>query len=463
MTPTPTGLSRRQALRGLGTLVALPWLESLASAAPPVAAGSPGGGVGSALAATGAPKRFAFMYVPNGVHVADWTPAAVGKLGELPKTLAALQPHVEHLNVITGLTLDKARANGDGAGDHARAMSSFLTGRQARKTHGADIRIGKSADQHIADAVGDATRFASLELGIERGALAGNCDSGYSCAYSSNLSWRGDATPNAKETDPKLVFERLFGGTDSKDTAAVRAKRDARAKSVLDFVAEDAKALTKQLGGSDQRKLDEYLTAVREVENRLDKMRKEAATRKPVAKPDMATPAGVPKEMKDHVRLMCDLMVLSFQTDLTRVVTFPFANDGSNRAYPTIGVPDGHHDLSHHGKDGKKQEKIQKINAFHVEQLAYLMDRMKAVKEAGGSTLLDNVTMVYGSGISDGDRHNHDDLPILLLGKGGGGLETGRHVKVAKETPLMNLYLAMFERLGAPLNSFGDSTGKLKI
>ena len=460
MTPTPTGISRRQALRGLGTLVALPWLESLAAAAPPVAQTS----AGSALAATGAPKRFAFMYVPNGVHVPDWTPATVGKLtGELPKTLAALQPHVEHLNVITGLTLDKARANGDGAGDHARAMSSFLTGRQARKTHGADIRIGKSADQHIADAVGDATRFASLELGIERGALAGNCDSGYSCAYSSNLSWRGDATPNAKETDPKLVFERLFGGTDSKDTAAVRAKRDARAKSVLDFVAEDAKALTKQLGGSDQRKLDEYLTAVREVETRIDKMRKEAATRKPVAKPDMATPAGVPKEMKDHVRLMCDLMVLSFQTDLTRVVTFPFANDGSNRAYPTIGVPDGHHDLSHHGKDGKKQEKIQKINAFHIEQLAYLMDRMKAVKEAGGGTLLDNVTMVYGSGISDGDRHNHDDLPILVLGKGGGDFETGRHVKVAKETPLMNLYLTMFDRLGAPLTTFGDSTGKLKI
>ena len=459
MAPTVTGISRRQALRGLGTIVALPWLESLASAASPAAASA----AGSAFAASGAPKRVAFMYVPNGVHVPDWTPEVVGKLGELPKTLASLQPYVEHLNVITGLTLDKARANGDGGGDHARAMSSFLTGRQARKTHGADIRSGKSADQHVADAIGDATRFASLELGIERGQLAGNCDSGYSCAYSSNLSWRGEASPNAKETDPKLVFERLFGGTDPKDTAAVRAKRDARAKSILDFVSEDAKSLTKQLGGSDQRKLDEYLTAVREVEHRIEKVRKEALSRKPVAKPDMPTPAGVPKDRQDHVRLMCDLMVLSFQTDLTRVVTFPFANDGSNQAYPTIGVPDGHHDLSHHGKDAKKQAKIQKINAFHVEQLAYLMGRMKAVKEAGGSTLLDNVTMVYGSGISDGDRHNHDDLPILLLGKGGGGLETGRHVKVAKETPLMNLYLAMFERLGAPLNTFGDSTGVLKI
>ena len=243
----------------------------------------------------------------------------------------------------------------------------------------------------------------------------------------------------------------------------MRAKRDARAKSVLDFVAEDAKALTKQLGGSDQRKLDEYLTAVREVETRIDKMRKEAATRKPVAKPDMATPAGVPKEMKDHVRLMCDLMVLSFQTDLTRVVTFPFANDGSNRAYPTIGVPDGHHDLSHHGKDAAKQAKLKKINTYHIEQLAYLCEKLKGVKEADGSTLLDNVMLVYGSGIGDGDRHNHDDLPILVLGKGGGDFETGRHVKVAKETPLMNLYLTMFDRLGAPLTTFGDSTGKLKI
>jgi hypothetical protein len=458
MTPK-LAVTRRQALQGLGTAVALPWLESLASAATPAA----GSGAGSALAASGAPKRVAFFYVPNGIHIPDWQPSVVGKLATLPKTLAPLQKHADYLNVISGLTLDKARANGDGGGDHARAMSSFLTGRQARKTHGADIRIGKSADQHIADAVGDATRFASLEIGIERGALAGNCDSGYSCAYSSNLSWRGEATPNAKEVDPKQVFERLFGNGDPRDTATARAKRDLRNKSVLDFVAADAKALTQKLGGNDQHKLDEYLTAVREVETRIEKARNDAAARKPVAKPDMAAPAGVPPEVRDHVRLMADLMVLAFQTDLTRVVTFPFANDGSNRSYKPIGVPEGHHELSHHGRDARKQAQIQKINAFHIEQLAYLLDRLRGIKEAGGGNLLDSTMMVYGSGISDGDRHNHDDLPILLLGKGGGGLETGRHLKVPKETPLMNLYLAMFERLGCPTSHFGDSTGVLKL
>jgi Protein of unknown function (DUF1552) len=444
-----SGISRREALMGLGTLVALPWMESLASAAPAVVA---------------PPKRAAFLYVPNGVNVENWFPSAVGKLtGELPKTLSTLKPFIGQMNVLTGLTLDKARANGDGGGDHARAMSSFLTGRQARKTHGADIRIGKSADQHLADAIGDATRFASLELGIERGAQAGNCDSGYSCAYSSNLSWRGEATPNAKEVDPKLVFERLFGSNDPKDTQVARAKREAYNKSVLDFVSEDAKSLTKTLGNNDQRKLDEYLSAVREVENRIEKAKKASLDRKPVAKPNMASPTGIPKEMQDHVRLMCDLMVLSFQTDLTRIITMPFANDGSNRAYPHIGVPEGHHDLSHHGKDAKKLEKLQKINAFHIEQLAYLLEKLQGVKEANGTTLLDNLMLVYGSGISDGDRHNHDELPILLFGKGGGDLETGRHLKFAKETPLMNLYLTMFDRLGAPATAFGDSTGKLKL
>ena len=363
MTPTnPTGpapVSRRAVLKGLGTVVALPWLETLASAA----------GTGGAAAKSVIPKRAAFIYVPNGVHVPDWTPAAVGKLGTLPDILKPLQPYTSHLNVLSNLTLDKARANGDGGGDHARAMSAFLTGRQARKTHGADIRSGVSADQVLADAIGADSRFHSLEIGLERGGQAGNCDSGYSCAYSSNLSWRGESTPNAKEVDPKLVFERLFAGTESKELAAAKAKRDAYNKSVLDFVREDAKSLGRTLGQGDQRKLDEYLTAVREVEQRITQTAKANAAFTP-KKPGMAAPAGVPKDVADHARLMSDLLVLAFQTDLTRVVTFPFANDGSNRPYPTIGVPDGHHDLSHHGMDKAKQAKIKKINQFHVEQLA---------------------------------------------------------------------------------------------
>ncbi len=449
MTQTP--ISRRIALRGLGTMVALPWLESLAAAAGPVAA-----------AAGGPPRRLAFVYVPNGVVMPDWKPAAAGKLGTLPDILKPLQPYTSHLNVLSELTLDKARANGDGGGDHARAMSSFLTGRQARKTHGADIRIGQSADQHVATAVGDSTRFPSIELGIERGQQAGNCDSGYSCAYSSNLSWRGEASPNAKETDPRLVFERLFGEGDAKDMAASRAKRELYNKSVLDFVAADAKSLTGTLGGGDKRKLDEYLTAVREIEVRIEKAKK-AAGSKPSAKPDMAVPSGTPKELTDHVRLMCDLMVLAFRTDTTRVITLPFANDGSNRSHPFIGVTEGHHELSHHQRNEDKLAKIKKINTFHVENLAYLVGKMQAVKEANGTTLLDNSLLVYGSGIGDGDRHNHDDLPILLLGKGGGSVEAGRHLVFQKETPLMNLYLSLFDRMGAPTERFGDSTGRLKI
>jgi hypothetical protein len=445
-----TRVDRRTLLKGLGTVVALPWLESLALAAP-----------ASTPAKAAAIKRAAFVYVPNGVHLPDFFPAAEGKLGaKLPEILASLEPYKDKLNVIHGLALDKARANGDGPGDHARAMSAFLTGRQARKTHGADIRSGVSADQHIAGAIGDKTRFASLELGIERGQQAGNCDSGYSCAYSSNLSWRGESTPNAKECDPKAVFDRLFGDG-SKEQTAVRAKRDAYNKSVLDFVLDDAKQLNKTLGQADARKMDEYLESVREVETRIARAMKEGD--KPAPKTDMKRPDGVPKEVQDHIRLMCDLMVLAFQTDTTRVVTLPFANDGSNRPYKMIDVPEGHHDLSHHGRDNAKQMKLKKINTFHIEQLAYLCGKLKGVKEADGSTLLDNVMLTYGSGIGDGDRHNHDDLPILTLGTGAGSLEAGRFLKYKFDTPLMNLYMALFERMGCPTKSFGDSTGVLKI
>jgi hypothetical protein len=446
-------ISRRAALRGLGTVVALPWLEGLASAAP----------AGPTLAAGAAPRRLAFIYVPNGVHMADWSPQRDGPLGTLPDILKPLDPFKSHLNVFSGLTLDKARANGDGPGDHARAMSAFLTGRQPRKTHGADITVGKSADQHVATVIGDATRFPSLELGIERGLNAGNCDSGYSCAYSANLSWRSDTTPNAKECDPKQVFDRLFGDASSKEQAAARAKRDLYNKSVLDFVMDDAKALNQRLGQGDQRKLDEYLTAVREVEQRIERAKKAAADRKVIARPNVPAPTGIPKDVTEHIRLMCDLMVLAFQTDTTRVVTLPFANDGSNRPYQMIGVPEGHHDLSHHQRNQDKQAKLKKINTFHIEQLAYLATKLKAVKEADGTSLLDNVMLVYGSGISDGDRHNHDDLPILLLGGGGGTIPGGRHIKVPNETPLMNLYLSLFDRMGAPTERFGDSTGRLKI
>jgi hypothetical protein len=443
-------------LKGVGTAIALPWLESLAAAGP----------AGSAAAT---PRRLAFLYVPNGVNMAAWTPAETGKLAKLEGILAPLDPFREYVNVFTGLALDKARPNGDGPGDHARAMAAFLTGRQARKTHGADIRAGMSADQHVANAIGDATRFPSLEIGIESGKNEGNCDSGYSCAYSHNLSWRGESTPNAKECNPKQLFERLFSGTDPKELAAARAKRELYNKSVLDFVSEDARGLNRTLGTGDQRKLDEYLSAVRDIEQRIEKMR-QANSNRPVPKPNVPAPEARDDKYwrehnVEHIHLMADMMVLAYQTDLTRVVTFPLANDGSNRPYKHIDVAEGHHDLSHHGSDPKKLEKIKKINTFHVEQVAYLLGKLNAVREADGTTLLDNVMMVYGSGIGDGNRHNHDDLPILLMGKGGGTIEGGRHLVLPKrsDTPLMNLYLSLFERMGAPSPRFGDSTGKLSI
>lgn len=446
-------ITRRTALKGLGTALALPWLESLASAAPAV---------------TGPPRRLAFLYVPNGVNMAAWTPKAEGKLGELPETLKPLEPFKESVNVMSGLACDKARANGDGPGDHARAMSSFLTGRQARKTQGADIKVGMSADQHVATAVGEQTRFPSLELGIERGGNTGNCDSGYSCAYSHNLSWRSENTPNAKEVDPRAVFNRLFKGEDPKELAEARAKRELYNKSVLDFVTEDAKDLTKTLGTADQRKLDEYLASVREIEQRIEKARQLKSG--PVVGANMPAPPAERDQYwrehyQEHIRMMCDLLVLAFQTDLTRVATFPFANEGSNRPYKHIEVPEGHHDLSHHANDAAKLTKIKKINTFHIEQVAYLLGKMAAVKEANGSTLLDNAMIVYGSGNGDGNRHNHDDLPVLLMGKGGGSIPSGRHVVIPRrpETPITNLFLALFERMGAPAKAFGDSTGVLKL
>jgi hypothetical protein len=418
----------------------------------------------NAPAATELPLRLAFMYIPNGCHMEDWTPASLGAGYQLPWILQPLASHQKDLLVLSGLTLDKARANGDGGGDHARAMSAFLTGRQPRKTDGADIRAGISADQVAAERVGGATRFRSLELGCEPGRQAGNCDSGYSCAYSSNLSWRGEASPNAKEVDPKLVFERLFGNNVKPEEAAARAKREQRQKSILDFVLEDANDLRRQLGATDQRKVDEYLTAIRDIELRIQKAKDLA--NKPIIAPNVPRPAGTPREYADHIRLMYDLMALAFQGDLTRVATFAHANDGSNRAYPFLQTSDGskvsegHHDLSHHAGDKKKHDKIRTINKFHIEQYAYFLTKLKGIKEGAG-TLFDRCMLVYGSGISDGNRHNHDELPILLTGGAAAKIKPGRHVRVKKETPLMNLYLSLLDRMGAPVDSLGDSTGRL--
>ncbi len=443
---TAPKVSRRAVLRGLGTLVALPALESV----------GPARALASSAAAA-SPLRMAFYYVPNGAHMATWTPTTEGADFALPATLEPLAPFRDKLMVLTGLTHDKARPNGDGPGDHARALAAFLTASQPYKTSGANIRVGISVDQLAAQRVGHETRFASLELGLEKGAQAGNCDSGYSCAYSSNVSWKSPTTPVAKEVDPRLVFERLFAGDNVGATNEARARRQKYQKSILDFVLEDARGLQGELGMADQRKLEEYLTSVREIEQRIG--RAEQVSR--VELPKIAQPEGIPQAYEDHARLMLDLQVLAFQGDVTRISTFMFANDSSNKNYPQIGVTDGHHDLSHHGRDEAKQEKIAKINRFHMEQFAYLVEKLQSVPEGDG-TLLDHVMLCYGSGLSDGDAHNHDDLPVLLVGGGNGTLQPGRHVRYAENTPMANLFLSMLDRMGAGVDRFGDSTGRLK-
>ena len=440
-------LPRRTFLKGLGTAIALPVMESLL----------PRGLVAAEALAGGkaAPRRMAFVYVPNGANMADWTPAATGADFELPLILEPLREHKKDFSVLTGLAQDKGFAHGDGPGDHARASATFLTGAHPRKTGGADIKVGISVDQFAAQKIGDRTRFASLELGTDKARLAGNCDSGYSCAYSFNISWKSENQPMAPEVDPRLVFDRLFNNGNSSEMDEARIKRDRDRKSILDFALEDARSLKAKLGMTDRRKLDEYLSAIRELEQRIERANGFAATM-----PDYTRPTGIPKSYEEHLRLQFDLMALAFQTDTTRIATFIMAHDGSNRQYPFIGVRDGHHDLSHHQGDEEKKGKIAKINRFHMTQFAYFLERLKSIREGEG-TLLDNSMIVYGSGLGDGNRHNHNDLPVLLAGRGGGTINSGRHIRYDKGTPMNNLFLSMMDRLGAKADQLGDSTGLL--
>jgi hypothetical protein len=439
-------IPRRTFLRGLGTALALPVLEAMVPPVRTLAADAPPGKL---------PRRMAFIYIPNGANMEDWTPQEVGNVFEFPYILEPLQSVKDEMLVLSGLAQDKAHPNGDGAGDHARACATFLTGCQARKTPGADIKVGISVDQVAAAQNGQWTRFPSLELGCDRAQLAGNCDSGYSCAYSYNIAWKTESTPLPPEVDPRLVFERLFSAGSPDEMAESRATRDRFRTSILDFVLEDAKELKTHLGSTDRRKLDEYLTAVRELETRVERADKFAS-----ALPDYAKPTGIPNDDAQHVHLMMDLLALAFQTDTTRIATFVLAHDGSNKPYPFIGVSEGHHDLSHHQNKEEKKKKIAQINRYHITQFAYLIEKLKSIKEGDG-TLLDQCMIAYGSGIADGNSHAHHDLPVLLAGRGGGTIEAGRHVRYPKDTPMANLYLSMLERMGTAVPRLGDSTGPL--
>lgn len=439
-------LNRRTILKGFGAVLGLPLLEAMMPAN------------GLAAGSAGAARRMAFVFVPNGVIVPDWEPKGEGTEWDLSPTLQPLAKVKQKVCVLQGLAQDNARAKGDGPGDHARSSAAFLTGAHPVKTGGVDIKVGQSVDQVAADKIGKLTKLPSIELGTEGGRNGGQCDSGYSCSYSNNISWKTATTPMAKEINPRLVFERLFGSADDRDAAKSRTRRDEYRKSILDLVTEDASRLKQQLGQTDRRKIDEYFTSVREIEQRIERSREDESKRQI---PDLKLPNGVPRQLDEHISLMFDLMVLAFQTDSTRIATFMMANEGSNRSYPMVGVNDGHHHLSHHQNKQDWIDHLKKIDKYLVGHFARFLEKLDATPEGSG-TLLDQSMIVYGSAIADGNRHSHHDLPILLAGKGGGSIQSGRRLSYKKDTPLNNLFLSLLDRMDAGVEQLGDSTGRLK-
>jgi hypothetical protein len=444
---TKKAISRRTILRGAGAALALPWLDAMQPAL-------------SAASTAPRPRRLAFVYVPNGIIMDHWTPAADGSGFELTPLLEPLAPYRDRLLVLSGLAQKNGRALGDGPGDHARAAASYLTGFHPKKTEGADILNGVSVDQVAAAAIGQNTRFPSLELGLEGGGMVGNCDSGYSCAYSNSLAWKTPTTPLPPEINPRAVFERLFGDGEVLDpqTRAARARQE---RSILDFVREDAARLAAELGAGDRRKLDEYLTSVREIERRIEIAERATPEQLAAEDPHMPKPAGMPVTFEEHAKVMFDLMTAALQTDSTRVITLMMGREGSNRTYRSIGVPEAHHGLSHHMGNAEKIGKIAKINRLHVELFAYLTGKLASTQD-GGATLLDHTMLVYGSGLADGNRHTHHDLPILLAGGAEASIKPGRHIRYKPETPLNNLFLALLDRMGVRTEKLGDSDGVLE-
>lgn len=439
---TRRSLSRRTLLRGIGAAVALPLLDSMAPA----------------LSAAPAPvKRVAFLYTPNGIIMKDWTPAAEGAAFVFTPTLKPVERFRDQILVLTGLEHHNGEALGDGAGDHARAGASWLTGSHPKKTEGADIHNAITVDQILAKEIGRETSLPSLELGLEDVRIVGGCDSGYSCAYSNTISWNSPTSPIPYETNPRTVFERLFGDGETTDPAA-RALQSREDRSILDFVLADANRLSALLGAHDRGKMSDYLDSVREIERRIRQAEQKNASSP--ALPALDRPDGIPPTFEEHIQLMFDLMTVAFQADLTRVVTFMYSREGGNRTYPQIGVPDAHHGLSHHQNDPARIARLQLIDRHHVEMLGYFLSKLQSAKDGSG-TLLDHSTLIYGSSLSDSNRHLHFNLPVLVAG--GANFRGGRHIRYENGTPMTNLYTTMLDGLGVHPEQIGDSTGRLEI
>lgn len=435
-------IDRRTILRSAGASLALPLLgamKPLASAA-------------SVASESGAPLRMAWVFFPNGTNAERWFPTGKGSDWALSSSLEPLAECRNDVNILKGLAQVNGQSLGDGPGDHARSASVFLTGAHPYKTAGSKIRVGRSVDQIAADTYGRNTRLPSIELGTEEGRDAGACDSGYSCAYSNNISWRSDSLPTGKEIQPKNAFDRLFGvtGGGSGNDRGMKA-------SILDFVSDQRQHLLGHVGREDANKLDEYFTSVREIEQRITKCSV------PVQLPQgTVEPSEKPSDATEHIRLMYDLMVLAFQTDTSRIATFMLANEGSNRTFPMIEVSDGHHQLSHHENNQDNIAKIAKIDRYYIEQFAYFVKRLRETPDGDGS-LLDNSMILYGGAICDGNRHDHHDLPVLLAGRAGRGLATGRIIEFPQYTPLNNLFRTMLDYAGADPGNFGDANGILNL
>ncbi len=447
MIVTKKSLPRRTFLRGVGASVALPLLDSMVPA--------------FAAMRTSAAKpvhRLFTGYVPNGMIMDQWTPPIEGALGELPSTLAPLAQFKEKLLIVSGLADAPAYPlPGEGTGDHVRAAATFLTGVHPKQTDGPDIRAGTSMDQIAARALGTDTVLSSLELAIDPTELIGACEAGWSCAYANTLSWRNPTTPLPMENQPRAVFERLFGDADS-TSADTRLARIAEDRSILDSLVHEVTDFRRTIGSSDQAKVTQYLEAIRDIERRIQLAEAQADRELP----DLARPSGgIPETFAEHARLMFDLQVTAFQADLTRVITFMMSREVSPRTYPDLGIPDPHHGLSHHQNGPEQMAKLAILNKHHIEQIAYFMDQLAATPEGDG-TLLDQVMIQYGCGISDGNQHSHVNLPILIAGGGAGSIQGGRHLRAADGTPLTNLQLALLAKLGVPIEALGDSTGALQ-
>jgi hypothetical protein len=448
------GFSRRRFLRGVGAAIALPAFESFLPPSRALAATAEAGAL--ATTSSGMPLRTAFVAFPNGAIPSAWWPTGGETDFQLSRTLQPLESLRGHVQVLRGLDHETAEPGPDGAGDHARGGGTLLTGVRLKKS-ATDVRAGVSIDQVIAGRVGHLTRFSSLELTCDSIRKSGSCDSGYACAYQYNISWSSPTTPMTPEPNPRLAFERLFGAGAPGERKTNLERRQHEQRSLLDFVLEDARAMRSRLAAHDAQKLEQYLTGVRELEQRIEK----AERFRDVKDPGVAAPLGVPSEFGEHVQLMYDMLLMAFQTDSTRVATLLLAHDGSNRPFEDIGIVEGHHDLTHHQNRADWIQKVTEIDLWYVRQFAKFLDKLRSTKEADGSSLLDNSMIVFGSGNADANRHTHSNLPILLAGGGGGTLAGGRFVDHGSQ-PACNLYLGMADRMGlTDLERFGDSSGRL--